>query len=45
MSKFAERCKAYYESGWYTRKMLKNMVEKGKLTEEEYNEITGESYG
>lgn len=44
MSKAAKRYKGYYAAGWYTKDMLKNLAEKEKITEEEYEEITGESY-
>ena len=44
MSKAAKRYKSYYIAGWYNKKMLKNLVSKGKLTADEYNEITGEEY-
>ena len=36
-----EKYKKYYENGWYTAVMLSNLVVKGKLTPEEYNEIVG----
>lgn len=41
MSSFAEKCKKYYEAGFYTKSMLANLVTKGKLTQEEYTEIVG----
>lgn len=44
MSKAAEKYKKYYEAGWYTKAMLGNLVTKGALTKEEYEEITGEAY-
>lgn len=45
MSKNCERYKKYYEAGWYNKEMLRNMVLKGKITEEEFEEIVGEPYG
>ena len=36
-----EKYKKYYDNGWYTAVMLSNLVVKGKLTPEEYNEIVG----
>jgi len=39
-----EKIKAYYEGGLWTKKMVKNAVAKGKITAEEYEIITGESY-
>jgi len=44
MSKAAEKYKKYYESGWYTKIMLANLVIKAAITKEEYEEITGEAY-
>lgn len=41
-SKNYEKFKKYYKAGWYTTEMLGNLVEKGKLTQEEYEEITAE---
>lgn len=45
MSKTAEKYKKYYEAGWYTKEMLRNLEEKGKITKEEYSEITGDESG
>lgn len=39
-----EKIKKWYESGMWTKKMVRNAVIKGKITEEEYTEITGEAY-
>lgn len=39
-----EKIKKWYESGMWTKKMVRNAVVKGKITEEEYTEITGEEY-
>lgn len=44
MSKAAKRYKSYYAAGWYNKEMLKNLVSKGKLTADDYNEIIGEEY-
>lgn len=43
MSKAAEKYKKYYEAGWYTKAMLANLVTKGALTEEEYEEICADN--
>lgn len=39
-----EKIKKWYESGMWTKNMVRNAVVKGKITEEEYTEITGEEY-
>ena len=39
-----EKIKKWYESGMWTKKMVRNAVIKGKITEDEYTEITGEEY-
>lgn len=39
-----EKIKKWYESGMWTKKMVRNAVIKGKITEDEYTEITGEKY-
>ena len=39
-----ERIKKYYDLGLWTKEMVKNAVEKGVITKEEYIEITGEPY-
>lgn len=44
MSKFAEKVKKYYDSGIWTIKMVRDAVVKGKITVEEFREITGEDY-
>ena len=43
MSKF-EKVKKYYDSGFWNKKMVKNAVIKGWITEDEYEEIVGEPY-
>ena len=39
-----EKIKKWYESGMWTKKMVRNAVIKEKITEDEYTEITGEEY-
>lgn len=39
MSSYAEKCRTYYEKGFYNEAMLAKLVTKGKLTQEEYDEI------
>ena len=36
--------KQYFEAGLWTPEMVQNAVRKGKLTAEQYQEITGEIY-
>lgn len=43
LSKIAEKYKKYYEKGFWTKKMLMNVVGK-KITKEEYEIIIGETY-
>ena len=43
-SKDFEKYKYYYDSGFWNKRALKNVVKKGKITPEEYEEITGEPY-
>ena len=43
-SKNFDKIKLWYESGFYTKNMVRNMVKKGQITPEEYEEITGEKY-
>lgn len=44
MSVFAEIVKEYYEDGTYTKDYVRELVVAGKITAEEYEEITGEPY-
>lgn len=44
MSKKYKVIKRYYESGWWDKTMVANAVEKGLITAEEYQLITGEPY-
>ena len=37
-----EMAKRYYDSGAWSKAMLKMLVERGRLTSQEYKEITGE---
>ena len=39
-SKDFEKIKRYYDNGFWTKKMVKNAVVKGKITTEEYEDIT-----
>ena len=39
-----EKIKKWYSMGIYTKEQVKNFVRKGKITEEQYKEITGEDY-
>ena len=43
MTKFAEKVKAWYEAGVWTLDMVRNAVEKGRISAEEFAEITGEA--
>ena len=39
-----ERIKFFYESGLWSKPMVKMAVRKGVITKEQYLEITGEAY-
>lgn len=39
-----DKVKKFYDMGLYTNAQVAQFVRKGKLTEEEYEEITGEKY-
>ena len=43
-SAYFEKAKEKYDSGAWTKAMLKVLVAKGKITEAEYAEIVGEAY-
>ncbi len=43
-SKMYEKIKYWYDNGMWSKKMVSNAVVKGKITAEEYEEITGEPY-
>ncbi len=45
MSRKYEIVKGYYDSGLWSKKRVRNAVEKGWITEEEFREITGEAFG
>ena len=44
MSAFAEKIKGYYDLGLWDEIRVKNAVQKGAITSEEYAAITGEAY-
>lgn len=39
-----EKIKKFYDLGLWTKEMVRDAVDKGIITEEEYAEITGEPY-
>lgn len=43
-SKMFEKIKKYYDDGLWNKEMVRNAVIKGKITPEEYAEITGDPY-
>lgn len=43
MSDF-ERIKTYYDKGWASKAQVRQYVAYGKITPEQYEEITGEIY-
>lgn len=43
MNKFVQLAKKNYPEHWNIE-MVRNLVEKGRISEEEYKEITGEEY-
>ena len=45
MSPKFNRVKGYYDAGLWNKTMVRNAVVKGWITAEEYEVITGESYG
>ena len=44
MTKWCAKIKKFYEIGLWNDEMVGNAVIKGKITPEEYEEITGEKY-
>lgn len=44
MSGFAQRVKRYYELNLWSEARVRDAVEKGAVTAEEYLEITGKEY-
>lgn len=44
MNRYYSKYKTYYLSGLWNDKMLRDAVEKNRLTPEEYTEITGKEY-
>lgn len=44
MSKKFNKVKGFYDQGFWTVEMVRNSVEKGWITAEEFAEITGEDY-
>lgn len=43
-SKMFEKIKRYYDDGRWSKAWVADAVKKGKITAEEYKEITGEDY-
>lgn len=39
MSSFAKKVKAWYEAGLWNLRMVQNALEKGRITQAEYDEI------
>ena len=44
MSAWYQKIKDYYTAGLWTLEMVKNAVRKGKITAEEFTDITGLAY-
>ncbi len=44
MSSFARKVKKYYDDGLWSKARVRDAVEKGRITEAEYEEIVGEPY-
>lgn len=45
MSRFFNIAKSNYDKGLWNKAMLENLVTLGRITQEEYEEITGENEG
>lgn len=43
-SKKFKLVRTYYKGGFWTKHQVENAVKKGWITEDEYEEITGEAY-
>lgn len=39
-----DKIKRYYDGGYYTVDQVRSFVKVGKITEEEFTEITGQEY-
>ena len=39
-----DKIKYYYDKGFWTEDMVKNAVIKGKITKQDFTEITGDNY-
>ena len=44
MSNFAKKVKKFYDDGLWSKARVRDAVEKGKITEAEYEEIVGEPF-
>lgn len=44
MSKMYEKIKKYYDDGLWNKRRVADMVPRGIITSEEYQQITGEEY-
>lgn len=44
MSRMFNKIKSWYDHGLWSKEQVRNAVEKGQITEEEYKIITGEDY-
>ena len=44
MSGYAEKVKRYYDLGLWSEQRVKNAVEKGAVSSDEYEAITGRKY-
>lgn len=42
MSKFAEKVARYYQMGVWTKRMVEDALAKGRITQDEYDQIVGE---
>ena len=44
MSKYAQKVKAWYDGGQWPLEWVKNAVIKGRITQSEYETITGQAW-